>query len=50
MKLIQVVKVSSKVQDEQKKFLNSLIIQKPKTKEIMHRDMFEYLMKNPLFP
>ena len=30
-------------------FLNSLIIQKPKTKEIMHRDVFGYLMKNSSF-
>ena len=28
---------------------NSLIIQKPKTKEIMHRDVFGYLMKNSSF-
>ena len=30
-------------------FSNSLIIQKPKTKEIMHRDVFGYLMKNSCF-
>ena len=31
-------------------FSNSLlIIQKPKTKEIMHRDVFGYLMKNSSF-
>ena len=30
-------------------FSNSLIIQKPKTKEIMHRDVFVYLMKNSSF-
>ena len=28
---------------------NSLIIQKPKTKKIMHRDVFGYLMKNSSF-
>ena len=30
-------------------FSNSLIIQKPKTKEITHRDVFGYLMKNSLY-
>ena len=30
-------------------FSNSLIIHKPKTKEIMHRDVFGNLMKNSLF-
>ena len=30
-------------------FSNSLIIQKPKTKEIMHCDVFGYLMKNSSF-
>ena len=30
-------------------FSNSLIIQKPKTKEIMHRDVFGNLMKNSSF-
>ena len=30
-------------------FSNALIIQKTKTKEIMHRDVFGYLMKNSLF-
>ena len=28
---------------------NSFIIQNPKTKEIMHRDVFGYLMKTPRF-
>ena len=28
------------------RFSNSLIIQEPKTKEIMHRNVFGYLMKN----
>ena len=30
-------------------FSNALIIQKPKTKEIMHRDVFGYLMKKSSF-
>ena len=30
-------------------FSNSLIIQKPKAKENMHRDVFGYLMKNSSF-
>ena len=30
-------------------FSNSLIIQKPTAKEIMHRDVFGYLMKNSSF-
>ena len=30
-------------------YSNSLIIQKPKTKEIMHRDVFGYLMKTSSF-
>ena len=30
-------------------FSNSLIIQKPKAKEIMQRDVFGYLMKNSSF-
>ena len=48
------IKVEGGVCFEQN-FSNSLIIQKPKTKEIMHCDVFGYLMKNssllyPLFP